>query len=324
MASMSATPDVPPGLGRALVLDEMFDLTLYRALSRRTGGGLRHMLEELIPIETKHLGFWKQFFGLEVERLDVWRRVKLALLLLACRLFGAPAVHLVLEAIEIHGVRKYLALWELYRGQPLGEALREVLDDELRHEDRVVSESIERRIDPEGVRNLFLGFNDGLVEILGAVSGLFAAFSDAASILAASLTVAAAGAFSMGAGAWVAASSEREIQRLEAGRRAFLGREGGPDGAGTVPLRSALLVAISYLAGATVPVLPVLLGARTVVASLVAGALVALLVSAVLAFLSGMKLGRRLGTNVLLLGAAVAVTYMVGLAARSLWGISVD
>lgn len=324
MAWMSASPGVPPGLGRALVLDELFDLTLYRALSRRTGGDLRRMLDELIPIETKHLEFWKRFFGLQVERLDVWRRVKLALLLLACRLFGAPAMHLVLEAIEIHGVRKYLALWELHRGQPLGQALREVLDDELRHEDRVVSESIERRIDPEGVRNLFLGFNDGLVEILGAVSGLFAAFSDAASILAASLTVAVAGAFSMGAGAWVAASSEREIQRLEAGRRAFLGQDGGPGGGGTPPLRSALLVAVSYLAGATVPVLPVVLGARTVAASLVAGGLVALLVSAVLAFLSGMKLGRRLGTNVLLLAAAVAVTYAVGLAARSLWGIAVD
>lgn len=46
-----------------------------------------------------------------------------------------------------------------------------------------MSESIERRVDPEGVRSVFLGFNDGLVEILGAVSGLFAAFEDAASIL---------------------------------------------------------------------------------------------------------------------------------------------
>ena len=36
----------------------------------------------------------------------------------------------------------------------------------------------ERRINPERVRNIFLGLNDGLVEILGAVTGFFGAFGD--------------------------------------------------------------------------------------------------------------------------------------------------
>jgi hypothetical protein len=49
-----------------------------------------------------------------------------------------------------------------------------------------------------------------------------------------------------------------------------------------------------------------------------------MLVSAALAFLSGMQLRRRLVTNLVILGAAVAVTYAVGLAARALWGISVS
>jgi VIT1/CCC1 family predicted Fe2+/Mn2+ transporter len=87
--------------------------------------------------------------------------------------------------------------------------------------------------------------------------------------------------------------------------------------------RDAVLVGVSYLLGALVPVLPVLLGARTVTVSLVSGAVVTVLVSTVLAFLSGMNLRRRLITNVVILASAVAITYVIGLAARRLLGIAV-
>jgi len=309
-------------LGRRLVLDELFDLSLYQTLRGTARGDLQRVLDQLIPVETRHFAFWKQFFRSDVERLDWRRRLKLGFLVLLCRLFGDRAVHLVLEAIEIHGVRKYLTVWAAYKDHPLGEAVREILEDEFSHEDLVVSETIERRVDPETIRNLFLGFNDGLVEILGAVSGLFAAFHDAASILMASATVAVAGGFSMAAGAYVAGSSEREVQGIEAGRHAFLGQksEGVTSGSS---LRDAVLVGASYLLGALVPVLPVLLGARTVLVSLVAGGVVTVLVSAALSFLSGMNLRRRLITNVVILAAAVGLTYVIGLAARSLLGIAV-
>lgn len=313
-----------PRLARTLVLDEMFDLALYGALRDHASPDLRRMLAELIPIETRHAAFWQEFFGTTIVRLDPWRRLKLHLLTLACWIFGDVAIHLVLEAIEIYGVRKYLTLWEQYREQPLGEAVRTILQDELQHEDRVVSQAIERRVDPEAIRSLFLGFNDGLVEILGAVSGFFAAFSDSVSILVASSTVAVAGACSMAAGAFAADSSEREVSQLEAGRRAFLGQREGPATSMPVPLRSAILVGASYLLGSLVPVLPVALGARSMVVPLATGVLATLLVSAALAFLSGMKLGRRIAMNLGLLAAAVAVTYAVGLIARTLWGIAVS
>jgi VIT1/CCC1 family predicted Fe2+/Mn2+ transporter len=320
---MATSREGMAGLGRQLVLDELFDLALYRALHERTSGDLCRMLGELIPIETRHAAFWQKFFGLDVARLDWGRRLKLRLLVLACRLFGEPAVHLVLEAIEIYGVRKYLFLWERYRHEPLGGAVKEILTDELGHEDQVVSAAIERRIDPARVRNFFLGFNDGLVEILGAVSGFFAAFRDVPSILIAGATVAVAGSFSMAAGAFAAASSENEVARVEEGKRAFLGTAGAVARQPASPLRSGLLVGCSYMLGALVPVLPVVLGATTIVASVVAGGLAALGVSAVLAFLSGMAVRRRLLINLGLLAAAVVITYAIGLATRRLWGIEV-
>lgn len=310
-------------LGRQLVLDELFDLSLYRALRERAGGDLRAILEQLIPVETRHFTFWQSFFDLQVTRLDLGRRLKLGLILAACRLFGAPAMHLVLEAIEVYGVRKYLTLWKTYGDGPLGAAVREVLEDEFKHEDAVVTGDAERRINPERIRNIFLGLNDGLVEILGAVSGFFAAFGDPASVLIAGSTVAAAGALSMAAGAYVASSSEAEVRETETERRRFLGEAVAGGGAAGTPLASALLVGVSYLAGAFVPVVPVLIGAKTILPSLLTAGSVIVVVSTLLAFLSGMDVRRRILMNLGIMAAAVGITYGIGILTKALWGISV-
>lgn len=315
-----ATRTIAPRLARALVLDELFDLALYRALRRFAQGDLARMLDEMIAIESRHAAFWKRFFGLDIDRLDWPRRWKLGLLTTACRIFGAPAIHLVLEAIEVYGVRKYLSLWEAHRDTPLGAAVKEVLTDELGHEDQVVSAGNARRVDPERIRNVFLGFNDGLVEILGAVSGFFAAFADVFSVLIASSTVAVAGALSMAAGAFAASSSEREVQRVERGKQAFLGTTGSERRAGSA-LAAAVIVGVSYIIGALVPVVPVVLGARSLWTPLAVGVVAAVLVSTTLAFLSGMDIRRRIAINLALLGAAVGVTYLIGTIAARVWGV---
>jgi VIT1/CCC1 family predicted Fe2+/Mn2+ transporter len=46
-------------------------------------------------------------------------------------------------------------------------------------------------------------------------------------------------------------------------------------------------------------------------------------VSTLLAFLSGMDVRRRIVMNLVIIAAAVGVTYLIGLLTRTLWGISV-
>ena len=310
-------------LARRLILDELFDLSLYRALREFAHGDLARMLDALIPIESRHFAFWQDFFGVRVARLDAGRRLKLAVLVLLCRILGAPAMHLVLEAIEVHGVRKYLDVWRRYRDTPVGGALREVLEDEFEHEDATVAGDAERRINPERVRNIFLGLNDGLVEILGAVSGFFAAFGNTVTVLMAGVTVAVAGALSMAAGAYVASSSEAELRDTETARQQFLGGTGTEPVAGGSALGAAILVGGSYFAGALVPVLPVLFGAHTAWPSLVAAGTIIIVVSMLLAFLSGMDVRRRIAINVVIIAAAVGVTYVIGVATKALFGIAI-
>jgi vacuolar iron transporter family protein len=310
-------------LGRRLVLDEVFDLSLYRALHAIGPADLRRTLETLIPIESRHVAFWQEFFGLEdLTRLDLGRRLRLALLVGVCRLFGAPAIHLVLEAIEVHGVKKYLDVWQRYGDGPLGPAVRQVLEDEFKHEDAVVTGDAERRVNPEKVRNVFLGLNDGLVEILGAVSGFFAAFTSTAAVVTAGFTVGVAGALSMAAGAFIGAGSEAELRETEDARRRFLG-ETFTSEAGEGPFSAAAVVGVGYFIGAVVPVLPVLLGARTVWPTVLTGGIMIVVVSAIVAFISGMNVRRRIGLNVVITGIAVIVTYVLGLLTKRLLGVAI-
>ncbi len=314
--------DAETKLGRQLVLDELFDLSLYRSLREVASRDLRPVLEQLIPIEARHFEFWQDFFKIRVDRLNPGRQLKLLLITALCRLLGDTAIHLVLEAIEVYGVRKYLKVWSTYGDGALGPPLRSVLEDEFKHEDTVVTGANELWLSPERVRNIFLGLNDGLVEILGAVSGFFGAFGNSVAVLAAGLTVAVAGALSMAAGAWIAASSEAEVRTTEAGRKRFLGESGpGPTMAET-PLASAIVVGISYFAGALVPVLPVLAGAHNALPSLFTAGSLIIVVSLLLAFLSGMEIRRRVVTNLVIIALAVGVTYGIGLLTKGISGVS--
>ncbi|HRY29555.1 MAG TPA: VIT1/CCC1 transporter family protein [Elusimicrobiota bacterium] len=310
-------------LARDLVLDELFDLTLYQRLQKITTGAPAKILAELIPVETTHVNFWKSFFGLEINELNLLRKIKMALIVTACRLFGDTAIHMVLEGIEIYGVRKYLAVWESYKDRPLGDAVRNVLNDEFGHEDEIVSQMTERKIDPEKIRTIFLGFNDGLVEILGAVSGFFAAFAETSLVLMAALSVAVAGSISMAAGVFVSSSSEYEVEKINEGKARFLGqgtRAGDESGS---PIRSAVIVGISYFIGAMIPVFPVFFGTQTVWYSLATAGVMIILVSLVLSFLSGMRIRKRIFMNLVIISLAVGISYLIGMAVKNIWGISV-
>lgn len=309
-------------LARTLILDEIFDLALYRALRDISSGKVQHILEDLIKVETVHIAFWQSFFESPLTSLDVPRRLKLRLIVLACRILGAPAIHLVLEAIEVYGVRKYLAVWKRYKDEPLGAAVKNILMDEFKHEDIIVTQLTERKINPEKVRNIFLGLNDGLVEILGAVSGFFAAFGDTMTVLIAGSTTAVAGSLSMAAGAYVALSSEREVKNTEQDKKRFLGEATADPDENDQPFRSSLVVGSSYLTGAMVPLLPILFGAKNALSSLIMAGSVIIVVSMAIAFLSGMDIKKRILTNLMIMTGAVGLTYAIGLVAKYLWGIS--
>ena len=170
----------------------------------------------------------------------------------------------------------------------------------------------------------------GLAGLLGAVAGVllapvtsqFQAGYGTTTVLIAAFTTAVAGSLSMGAGIYVAISSEKDIKATELAKQQFLGVDTVAAELEEQPLGSALVVGGSYIAGAMVPVLPVLFGAKDALFSLLTAGSMIILVSMVLAFLSGMEIKKRILTNLVIIACAVAITYAIGLAAKTLWGVS--
>ena len=74
----------------------------------------------------------------------------------------------------------------------------------------------------------------------------------------------------------------------------------------------SLVVGAAYIAGAIVPVLPVLIGATNAVFSVITAGLMVVLVSTVLSFLSGMDVKRRILLNLVMIAIAVSVTTASG------------
>lgn len=300
----------------------MFDLILYRRFRLVSGRRLQPILDDLIRVEEGHVAFWQKFFGMTIERLDFRRRLKLSVVSFVCRVFGEQATRIVLEATEIYGIKKYLALWELYKNEPMGNAMRTILLDELKHEDEIIAGFFGRAINPERIRNIFLGFNDGLVEILGALAGFFAALRDPAAVLLAGITVAVAGSLSMASSAYAGLSSEKEMNEVEQRKRAFLNQALENTGSNRAsPL--AALVGGSYFLGAVIPILPVWFGGSNAIVSILVGVGMIVGVSWILAFLSGMDTKKRVLINLCIAGFAAGITYALGLTMRNFFGIAI-
>jgi vacuolar iron transporter family protein len=102
----------------------------------------------------------------------------------------------------------------------------------------------------------------------------------------------------------------------------FLGEESEVAPMEESPMRSALVVGAAYITGAMVPVLPVLIGAKDALFSVITAGLIVIFVSTILSFLSGMDITRRIFLNLVIITLAVGVSYGIGVLAKSLWGIA--
>lgn len=317
---MTEVPDLR--LVKKVSRDEAFDLALYVKLRDIETGEVRNVLSQLVNVERGHVAFWADLAGREDVSLDLFQRFRLSVFVFLRRLFGIGMTFLLLEAIEIYGIKKYWALWAQYKDTIHGPRIRSILRDEFGQEDEIVAGLTGRRLNAERVRDIFLGLNDGLVEVLGSVSGFYASFGNPTYVLVASLTVAVAGSISMAAGAFASSRSQLEIQRIENAKRLFF----DPDSKSTEetrPMTAAITVSISYFIGALFPVLPMLLGAADPVWSIVLGALMVVVVTMLLSFISGMEVQRRVFQNLLLVLIAVVVTYALGTGVRYFWEIAV-
>ncbi|WP_048147753.1 VIT1/CCC1 transporter family protein [Palaeococcus ferrophilus] len=194
--------------------DEYQDSVLYARLAKgEKDETLKREFLRLSKIESKHASFWHEFLtkrNASPPRVKVGRLRVLSIRVLR-KLLGPGAVASLLEMGENSAVEKYfefLTNFELEEAER--RALSEVILDELEHE-HFFAET-KRRFHTENIRDFVLGMNDGLVELLGAVTGLSAVYVSTPRIVGISgLIVGVAGALSMAIGAFISVRSQRQV-----------------------------------------------------------------------------------------------------------------
>ncbi|MEM0015221.1 MAG: VIT1/CCC1 transporter family protein [Zestosphaera sp.] len=213
--------------------DEELARIVYEYLaSRVSDADVRRKLSDLALMEATHASFWKDFLSRRghTPAVNVTKlRLKAALLKLTHMLFGTGFTIKLLEHDEFNAVRNYM---EFINSGPLSESerlvLRMVIKDELIHESNF--KKIESRFRGllEHVREVVLGMNDGLVEVLSVSAGLSGTFTSSLYVAVGGLLVAVGGALSMGIGAYVSTKSNVQIKN-EVARNVRVSAEAEPE-----------------------------------------------------------------------------------------------
>ncbi|NJE42147.1 VIT1/CCC1 transporter family protein [Thermococcus sp. GR6] len=204
-------------LAKEFYKDEYADSVLYAQLAKiEKDDEIRKEFLRLSNIESKHAKFWYDFIiqhGGEVPKPSIKRPTIWSVKLLR-KILGPGSVASLLEMGENSAIQKYFRYLTTYADRFTPEEMeqiKEVILDELEHE-KFFYES-KQRFHVENTRDLVLGMNDGLVEILGAVTGLSAVYPNNPQLVGISgLIVGVAGALSMAIGTFVSVRSQRQIK----------------------------------------------------------------------------------------------------------------
>jgi VIT1/CCC1 family predicted Fe2+/Mn2+ transporter len=172
---------------------------------------LRARFAELARVENLHMAFWRAFLlkrGITTAEPS-WFSFARARLLRP--ILGTRRYLSLLEITEATAVDSYC---DFLNSAVLEEAEKtdivRIIEDELGHEEELESQF--NALPKDNVRDFVMGMNDGLVELLGAVTGLSAVYPTHPQIVGVNgLVVGLAGALSMAIGTWVSVRSQRQV-----------------------------------------------------------------------------------------------------------------
>ncbi|MCX7760232.1 MAG: VIT1/CCC1 transporter family protein [Hydrogenothermaceae bacterium] len=193
---------------------ELLDRNLYRELSYLVKDeDLKENLIRISKTEEKHSNFWKKFLekrAVEVED-NLEEPIKLKFIKFLAKFINPIYLISILESGETSALKSY---YDFLNSTELDEyeskSLKMIILDEFEHE--TYFEKVSEKLGLNNVRDVILGMNDGLVEIMGTVAGLTAVYQNNPQIIGVSgLVVGIAGALSMGIGAFVSVRSQKQV-----------------------------------------------------------------------------------------------------------------
>ncbi|MGB9781055.1 VIT1/CCC1 transporter family protein [Caldanaerobacter sp.] len=168
---------------------------------------------KLAEMEKSHANFWEKFLKDRGTNIPEQKKhpIKLFIYKILRKLLGGKLFVTILEMNEISTTEYYFKfLNEAALSEKERDILSKIIEEELEHEK--LFEQEKDNISIENIRDFIMGMNDGLVEILGTVTGLSAVYPKSPiTVGTAGLVVGVAGALSMAIGAYTSVRSQRQV-----------------------------------------------------------------------------------------------------------------
>lgn len=206
--------------------NEITEYYIYKRLAKKIKNENNQILEEIAEDELKHYNFWKKYSGEEVKP-SKWKVFKFYWI---TRLFGLTFGIKLMENGEEGAQEMYKEATEY-----IPEA-REIVEDEDKHEEKLIAMIKEKKLDYVG--SIVLGLNDALVELTGALAGLTLAFQNTRLVAIAGFITGIAASFSMAASEYLSKKADEESSNA---------------------LTSALYTGIAYIVTVLILILPYLI-----------------------------------------------------------------
>jgi VIT1/CCC1 family predicted Fe2+/Mn2+ transporter len=263
-----------------------------------TNPDFQDVLQQLAATEAKHFEFWRNLAGpgdydVPQRTIRFYRTLR--------SVFGITFVVKLLEMQEdamIDDLRHYL----FEADHPAKAEIENVILVEEAGEQKLIKRIKEERVEFTG--SIVLGLNDGLIELSGALTGFSFAFRHNPTVVLAGIILGISASLSMGSSAYLQARHER----------------------GKDPTKSALYVGLSYFLVLGFLIWPYA-ATSDLYLPLVAMVLSILLLVGGLSFYTAVIFGRKFRESfyemlMFSIGTAI-VTFLIGTAARRLFGIQI-
>ena len=203
---------------RKIFYKENTHYSIYSALLRHEKDKwLRKKLATSVSLERKHVEVWRDVlssYGPAPKRVDY--KFYPYFFLVLRRLFGKSLTAKALEIYEKGSLVDFLNVINIVPADKLKKVV-DVITDELYNEKFRDGDG-----KPKGllahVREIVFGMNDGLVEVLAAVSGLVGIYKSNLLTSLAGLIVGVSGTISMAVGAYLSSTSEKDVSMSEINR----------------------------------------------------------------------------------------------------------
>lgn len=302
--------------------DELSDYRLYKTIENgEKDRTLKKLVAKLSETELRHAGIWGSLLGEKrIEKVEIPFKAKLRLVTypIVRKLLGIAFVTKLLERNEANGLAEYK---ELLAGKELGRAeldkVRDIIGDEEQHEKLLLEQTQRHEARLNYTKSIVFGMNDGLVEILAVIAGLAMVSTSSVIVAISGIIVGVSGTLSMAAGAYISSKSEKVVETsLNEGHATQ-----------TKPLKEAYYTGIFYFLGAIVATYPFILGAVGyigVLESVVSVAIVLSIASTLIAVISDTSVKRRIMEMLTVSLGAAAVTAIIGLVVRMVFGIAIS